>query len=258
MKIERISDNQIRCTLYKSDLTNRQLKMSELAYGTKKTRDLFQDMLIQASEELGFEVNDIPIVIEAVPVSAECMVLVITRVEDPDELDSRFSIFSFDDDYDDEDEDSDSTTDTNDDSENYMGADEIMDLFHQLQESFMKGLESDETPEGEELIDALVADHPTAAMRIYSFKSLNEVSVLAEVLSGQDTGINTLYKNPDTGVFYLIVNKSNLSPNTFNRICNRANEYGTREVFNYLTPAFYEEHYDCIIRNKALEVLSHI
>ena len=36
MKIERINDHQIRCTLTKADLVDRELKISELAYGTEK------------------------------------------------------------------------------------------------------------------------------------------------------------------------------------------------------------------------------
>ena len=34
VKIEKINDNQIRCTLTKDDLANRHIKLSELAYGT--------------------------------------------------------------------------------------------------------------------------------------------------------------------------------------------------------------------------------
>ncbi|MFR6563737.1 MAG: adaptor protein MecA [Eubacterium ventriosum] len=45
MKIEKINDNQIRCTLSKEDLADRNIKLSELAYGTGKTRELFQDMM---------------------------------------------------------------------------------------------------------------------------------------------------------------------------------------------------------------------
>ena len=41
MKIEKINDNQIRCTLTRDDLNNRQLKLSELAYGTEKAKELF-------------------------------------------------------------------------------------------------------------------------------------------------------------------------------------------------------------------------
>ena len=36
MKIERLNENQIRCTLNKEDLVNREIKLSELAYGTDK------------------------------------------------------------------------------------------------------------------------------------------------------------------------------------------------------------------------------
>ena len=34
MRIEKLNDNQIRCTLTRDDLANRQIKLSELAYGT--------------------------------------------------------------------------------------------------------------------------------------------------------------------------------------------------------------------------------
>ena len=39
MKIERISENQIRCTLNDVDLSARNLNLAELAYGTEKAND---------------------------------------------------------------------------------------------------------------------------------------------------------------------------------------------------------------------------
>lgn len=94
MKIEKLSDNQIRCTLKKSDLTSRHLKISELAYGSDKAKELFRDIMKQAAYEFGFEADDIPLMIEAIPVSSECIVLIVTKVDDPEELDTRFSKFS--------------------------------------------------------------------------------------------------------------------------------------------------------------------
>ena len=52
MKIEKVNDNQIRCTLTKADLADRELKLSELAYGTEKAKGLFRDMMQQAALEL--------------------------------------------------------------------------------------------------------------------------------------------------------------------------------------------------------------
>ena len=40
MKIEKINDNQIRCTLTREDLENHQIRISELAYGTEKAKKL--------------------------------------------------------------------------------------------------------------------------------------------------------------------------------------------------------------------------
>ena len=40
MKIERINENQIRCTLTSSDLSARNLNLGELAYGTEKAKKL--------------------------------------------------------------------------------------------------------------------------------------------------------------------------------------------------------------------------
>ena len=94
MKIEKISETQIRCTLSRQDLAERDLKISELAYGSDKAKDLFRELMVQASYECGFEAEDIPLMIEAIPVSGDCLVLVVTKVEDPDELDTRFSNFS--------------------------------------------------------------------------------------------------------------------------------------------------------------------
>ena len=94
MKIEKVNDRQIRCTLTKADLADRELKISELAYGTEKAKSLFRDMMQQASAKFGFEADDIPLMIEAIPLNSDCIVLIITKVEDPEELDTRFSKFA--------------------------------------------------------------------------------------------------------------------------------------------------------------------
>ena len=93
MKIERLNENQIRCTLNKSDLASRQLKINELAYGSDKAKELFRDMMQQANDDFGFEVNDIPLMVEAIPVSPETIVLVITKVENPSETEEHLSKF---------------------------------------------------------------------------------------------------------------------------------------------------------------------
>lgn len=148
MKIEKLSENQIRCTLSRADLASRQLKISELAYGSEKAKALFREMMQQASYEFGFEAEDIPLMIEAIPMSPDCIVLIITKVEDPDELDTRFSEFSpshsdseeDEDDFDDEDTEQDTSDEVSYNKEISGGADEIINLFNKVKNYLNKNL----------------------------------------------------------------------------------------------------------------------
>ena len=94
MKIEKINENQIRCTLTKEDLDSHQIRISELAYGTEKAKRLFRDMMQQAQIQFGFEADNIPLMIEAIPVNAESIILIITKVEDPEELEDPVDLFT--------------------------------------------------------------------------------------------------------------------------------------------------------------------
>lgn len=248
MKIEKVSDNQIRCTLNKSDLIDRELRISELAYGTEKAKALFRDMIQQAFYEFGFEVDDIPLMIEAIPVSTECLILVITKVEDPDELDTRFSKFSSltPKDYDSElDEDS--------------YADEIINSFDQIDNI------SDEAEESsKELLESVDSDNDEKSnlqvtpnlIKVFSFQALKEVTQLADILVGYYKGTNTLYKNPVSSVYYLVLSISQHTPEEFNKICNIISEYGKVERTTYASPSYYEEHFEVIVRDQALQILS--
>lgn len=255
MKIEKISDNQIRCTLNKSDLIDRELKISELAYGTEKAKALFRDMIQQAFYEFGFEVDDIPLMIEAIPVSTECLILVITKVEDPDELDTRFSKFSSFNVHE-------NTDKPESDEDSY--ADEIINCFDQMEdelsEDTLENTKEDilETPEEPkvELTEKSGVHVPSNLFKIYSFRSLQEVIGLANILVGTYNGINTLYKNPVNSIYYLVINITDHTPEEFNKVCNIISEYGKVERATYASSAYYDEHYEVIVKNHALQILS--
>ena len=81
MKIERINENQIRCTLSNFDLSVRNMNLGELAYGTEKARNLFREMIQRAANEVGFEAEDIPLMVEAIPMANESVMLIITKIQ---------------------------------------------------------------------------------------------------------------------------------------------------------------------------------
>lgn len=72
----------------------RNINIVELAYGTEKAKKLFREMIQRASNEVGFEAEDIPLMVEAIPLSSESIMLVITKIEDPEELDTVCPVLS--------------------------------------------------------------------------------------------------------------------------------------------------------------------
>lgn len=61
MKIEKLTIIKYAVLLHKLILADRELKLSELAYGTEKAKSLFHDMMQQAAAEFGSEAEDIPL-----------------------------------------------------------------------------------------------------------------------------------------------------------------------------------------------------
>lgn len=262
MKIEKVNDHQIRCTLTKADLADRELKISELAYGTEKAKSLFRDMMQQASYEFGFDADDIPLMIEAIPLNSECIVLVITKVEDPEELDTRFSKFAPSVHDDDDDDEIGNTLDNMLQSLS-EGADDVLDLFKKIHDSHVSESASDtsNTLNGATKPNAkpFGMAKPAAGFdltRIYSFESLNQVTRLAHILVQHYNGKNSLYKDDKNSGYVLVVSQSDHTPEEFNKICNMLSEYGNPEKFASASEAYMEEHFEPVIKDKAIQALS--
>lgn len=254
MKIEKVNEQQIRCTLTREDLRNRELKISELAYGTEKAKSLFRELIQQAAYECGFEAEDIPLMIEAIPLNAECLVLIVTKVENPEELDTRFAKFApsvHDDDF--------GMTD-HEDNEALMeafadSADEVLNLLRRMNNAE----EADRSSRASSREDARSSDEKDKAVsRLYSFRSLREVSRLARVAGRFRQGSDTLYKDTNTGSYLLLLNPEAEKADGYNRLCSLISEYAKAEKSVSATQAYLEEHCDPLIKDNALEVLAGI
>ena len=276
MKLERLSENQIRCTLYKSDLADKELHLTELAYGTDKAKELFRELMQQASSELGFEVDNVPLMIEAIPVSPECLILVITKVDDPEELDTRFSRFTrpsdVDDSYEDDEED--------EDSNGGLGLADEADGESIVEDNPVNGLLKAIGGLAEDLSGLMsgkgvkpAQTNPSASdrrteipqaveqpeiFRIYAFKNLDQVILSAKLVKGIYDSENSLYKNPRDSRFYLYMTKDKNTDNEFVKTCNLLGEYSNRVRATYATPSHKREHYKLIIDANALQTLAKL
>ena len=287
MKLEKLSDTQIRCTLSKEDLSQRQLHLSELAYGSEKAKELFRDMMQQASIELGFEADNIPLMIEAIPISNDCLVLVVTKVEDPDELDTRFSRFSkinVDDSFD---EDFSVIDDTDFEEIDFLDDEDDIDMDDEplpfSPSSDFDNADSDASTSSKErsaIDDALdliapftqaIAQAKKEAMRkkkenrssvqdcqYYSFQNFSQAAQLGAFLAPFFEGESSLYKDSFSNNYYMILRKTQSENDTFHRACNIAADFGVRISASYATPAYYREHFETILEENAVEMLGEL
>ena len=245
MKIEKVNDNQIRCTLTREDLASRELKISELAYGTEKAKNLFRDMMQQANYEFGFEAEDIPLMIEAIPLNAECIVLIITKVEDPEELDTRFSRFAPSASEADEDDEYEEA-----DNEQLEASEEVMDLFRRLHETPFAAKEAADKQEAQAAREGRLP-----SVRIFQMDTLQAVFSAAQLAGTFYQGDSSLYKDEHSGKYLLLLSQGSMTLENFNKVSNVMSEYGQQRKNMTAGQSYLEEHYVPMIKQQALQSL---
>lgn len=244
MKFEQINEKQIRCTLEPTDFQEMDLSIQDLAYGNERTKKLFRELLDRAFDELDFHAEDTPLMIEAIPLGEDTVSLLITKVDDPEELDTRFSVFS--DSILEEDERDDELSES---FQNFFArADEIINLFSDADDTDMP---QNASSSRSNTVSRLKED----CNRVFRFSDLDAIGEAARGLSGAFAGRSTVYKDPRSHGYLLILHKEDQTPETFNSICNQLSEYADSSR-DQTAPSYYMEHCEPLIQDHALEVLA--
>jgi adapter protein MecA 1/2 len=92
MKIERISDTQMKFVLMTDDLAERDIKISELSYASDKTQQLFREIMTLVQGEDEFLEGETPLMFEAVRVGVDSLVVVVTKIDDAGDKEKRFNL----------------------------------------------------------------------------------------------------------------------------------------------------------------------
>lgn len=266
MKIERVNENQIRCTLTEDDLKGRNLKISELAYGSDKARALFRDMLQQAGAQLGFEAEDVPLMIEAIPLTGNCIVILITKVEDPEELDTRFARFS-------PEIQNEAMGDTKQNS--VSGAIEALlnvirsaaglDSTDNGQDAGDSGTPGGNTAQAEAASDQQSAGNQEMQRlrkyaythRLFVFDSMNELIEAAGLTANQFSGSSRVYAEKDKNLYYLVlVFNDARDVAAMQSVLALLSEYSGQEIMSYAREQYLKEHCAVLLEKDALKQLA--
>lgn len=222
MKIEKISENQMKFILNQSDLTARDIKFNELEYGSEKTQDLFHEMLEQANIEYGFVSESIPLVIEAIPITKDSLMVLVTKLESIPDDDHRASIFAG---------------------------------FKEFKESlFSEDLEAQDyssfgTPT--KPIKNNTSGHSKTTIAIYAFENINQIIDISKMINANFSGLSSVYKY--NNAYYLVLEKINNSSINF-----ALNEYGYRYSSSIKSKYHLMEHGECITKEGAVRKYASI
>ena len=243
MKIEKIDENSIALILKDEELKNRNLKMSDLSYGSEKAQDLLVEVMNLAKTEVGFT-PDAPLAVEAVPLKDGDIKLIVTKVFNPDELDARYSRFT--------------------PMKNEKVPFSIMQMLESTIDKFEEALKQGNTRGIDEVnnVEKLEITKGTDQIAIFEFDEIDKASDACRNVNSYDY-VSVFYKDEKNKKFYLVLsisgNVPKLTMDDFNKVCNTLAEYGTRIRGKVgMNQAYYEEHYKIIIKEDAVSKLSRL
>ncbi len=223
MKIEKVSDTQIKVTLNHSDLMDRNLKLSELAYGSQKAQALFKDMMAKANEEFGFETDNVPLMIEAVPLSADSIMIVVTKVDDPSQIEQKLEA---------------------------IGERPTHRTFKEPEEDRLTDL----ALMGKDIPEVQAKGNDTDTGITYLFNDFDQICMAAHCVQPMFVGDNSLYKYNEK--YFLVFGKNKKSQASVEGMIGVLEEFGTRCPNSDLNDMFLKEHGQLMIDLHAVDVLS--
>lgn len=244
MRISRVNDNQIKAVLTRQDLAARNIRLSEFVYGSAKAKELFNELVMKANLELGFNVeNDAPLMVEAIPMGKEdnSLMLLISKVEYPEELDMKYSDFT------EADENASGFSEYMDEETPSIGA-SFLEKLKAAMTVQASNLEGDAEPL-EEVVDT------EGFTRLFAFNKLDDVMRLAAIVEPIHEGASSLYRDEEENVYYLVVQGKGCRAENFNKVCNILSEYSLQLKYMRSGEAFFKEHLKLIRADDALEVL---
>lgn len=269
MIYKKINNFQIKCILEEEDFASRNININDLRYGSKQTENLFMEIITDAHKKFGFNENNLPVSIEAIPLINNRLEIILTVVDEPEELDSRFSRFT-----------PDPATTSNDFFTKNAHSDNIDDLFNFFNKINNTNLKSDTAnpkPDNsifsyEKYISSFTDEiysvkNNTSDHIIFKFDSIDKIIGLSDFLNDFNSDytsntvnfmdvVNSLYKNNND--FYLICDRSFYNTDDFVNWCNIVCEYGTPVSSKGLTEEYIIEHSELLLKENALQQLSRL
>ena len=249
MTIEKLNDNQIRFVLTAEDLEQRNISLTEFAYGTPKAKALFAEMMKQARELYDFKNDSGALMIEAIPMGRNTLVVLVTLVQDPEELDARYSQFGPEVDH------GDLTGKSSSRSQ-----DVVSDIVDSIRRHAGQKTSGAAPHTGSQIMQDLAKMREFAMLnRLYSFRAISDAVRAASSAGSGYTGQSKLFLDETDHTYYLYLHMDTLEQvSEMQSILAVLSEYGAIESTPFARCEQLEEHDKVIFDHDAMQSLAAV
>ena len=261
VNIEVLGNLRVKCTLTSEYLKSRWIDAGDLAYGSEAATALFRDIIEETYQKFGIDFRareKHPVMIEAIPMGEGSLSVIISKAEDAEELDTRFSRFSpehaaegitpdYEGDADDPDDDDEGTE---------PGA----PVFRERRRASSKpSVKKNVTDFGKPFFETLEKEKERiregGCIVTITFDMLGDLYDLASAGLGY-SGETSLYKNTSTGRYLLVIPAEGDEYAKAMSFAEAASEFGKARIVPKSGAAFLDKDHECLIGTGALEKIA--
>lgn len=219
MKIERIDDKTVKCYISNEELEEFDITYKDFILRSEKAKEVVEEIIVQAMEEVGYKPPEFAMDMQIMMLPEKGLVLTLSE-RSPEDL-----------------------------KKNPMLKEYLKEMQKTLEEHFGDIAEIAKGAKKTEAIQKPVQENkPDFA--IFEFATIRDLCQYAEMLPHNLRVTSSLYKGKDT--YYLLIQKGNASYQRYSRACVQALEYGTLYGATEEKLTYLQEHFDCMIEEKAI------
>jgi adapter protein MecA 1/2 len=214
------------------------MRLNELSYGSEKTQELFREVMDRAMLECDFHTHEsTPLIIEAIPIPANSIMIIVTKVTGKHDLEARLG-----------------HPPTFEDFNNFLNAARNMQGLGGLQGVGAAPKNPIGGPIGQPTGPQPAKDKTKSTQAIFEFIDLDQTIAAVSRIAGTFTGNSTLYKY--NSKYYLTIGNKRQAKALTGCQENILKEYGRKFSALEISKTYLGEHGEIIINKNAIGILS--
>lgn len=234
MKYKKISDGTVQCIIFKEDMDEFGLSISDIFERNEKGEDFLRTIIANAYEEVGYEANGANIAMQITPLQDKGMIITFSS-EGPAAFQQMLEHIKQ------------ALTGTG------------MDLQKALEQLHGMRTENENASTKEEK-NAVKREakkfNDAAPVRVFEFETMHDVIAFCNIAFGEQKFGSVLYKDNEN--YYLVLIKKRMSWKDFNLLSVRALDFASPIPCSEHKVTYLEEHGDCIFTAQAVGKIKKI